>query len=111
MRKKSAYPPGVSSRSLPLTHAPPPAQPQVYLSDVFHKAVVEVSEEGTEAAAATGAVMMTRSVMRPSTPIQFHADHPFLFAVVDKSTGMVLFMGRVDSPEFTGLSGNEELKL
>ncbi|EPB74072.1 serine proteinase inhibitor [Ancylostoma ceylanicum] len=58
----------------------------IYVDDVIHKAVVEVSEEGTEAAAATGAVMMTR--MRPINP-DFFADHPFVYDV-KKSTCQIL---------------------
>ncbi|RCN45364.1 serine proteinase inhibitor [Ancylostoma caninum] len=50
----------------------------IYVEDVIHKAVVEVTEEGTEAAAATGAVMMTRSM--PINP-DFFADHPFVYGI------------------------------
>lgn len=65
------------------------------LSKVVHKSFVEVNEEGTEAAAATGAVMMMRCLMRPE---RFHADHPFLFFIRHNPSKSVLFYGRVCSP-------------
>jgi len=69
---------------------------QLYVSTVLQKAFIEVNEEGSEAAAATGAVMMMRSM--PMPPVQFKADHPFLFFLRDKLTGMLLFQGRVEDP-------------
>lgn len=69
----------------------------VFVSDVIHKAFVEVNEEGTEAAAAT-AIMMTRMCMIPAQPFVFKADHPFLFVIRDNSCGTILFMGRYASP-------------
>lgn len=68
----------------------------LYISQVRHKAFVEVNEEGTEAAAATGVVMTTRSA--PAPPQVFRADHPFVFLIRDVATGTVLFMGRVTDP-------------
>ncbi|KAI2648716.1 Leukocyte elastase inhibitor [Labeo rohita] len=65
------------------------------LSKVVHKSFVEVNEEGTEAAAATGAVMMMRCLMRPE---RFHADHPFLFFIRHNPSKSVLFYGRFCSP-------------
>ncbi|XP_073679707.1 leukocyte elastase inhibitor-like [Garra rufa] len=65
------------------------------LSKVVHKSFVEVNEEGTEAAAATGAVMMMRCLMRPE---RFHADHPFLFFIRHNPSKSVLFYRRVCSP-------------
>nr|XP_046226561.1 leukocyte elastase inhibitor-like isoform X2 [Scatophagus argus] len=66
------------------------------LSKVVHKAFVEVNEEGTEAAAATAAVMMLRCALRPAT---FIADHPFLFFIRHNPSMSVLFAGRYCSPE------------
>jgi len=69
---------------------------QLYVSSVVQKAFIEVNEEGSEAAAATGAVVMMRSM--PAPPEQFVADHPFLFYLRDTTTGMLLFQGRVVNP-------------
>ncbi|XP_058234840.1 leukocyte elastase inhibitor-like isoform X2 [Hemibagrus wyckioides] len=66
------------------------------LSKVVHKSFVEVNEEGTEAAAATAAVMMMRCAMLP--PERFNADHPFLFFIQHKPTRSILFCGRYSSP-------------
>lgn len=65
----------------------------LYLSGVFHKAFVDVNEEGTEAAASTGAVIKARS-----KPPVFRADQPFVFVIRDRKTGTVLFLGRVMDP-------------
>lgn len=69
----------------------------LYISEVVHKAFVEVNEEGTEAAAATGVVVGVRSVM-VDEPVVFTADRPFFFAIRDLATGSVLFMGRLADP-------------
>jgi len=74
--------------------------PDVHLSDMLHKAVMEVTEEGTVAAAATVGIMMTRSMPMPSPELKF--DRPFGVLVVYKNGGEYtpLFMGRVNDPEF-----------
>lgn len=69
----------------------------LYISKVIHKSFVDVHEEGTEAAAATG-VIMARPTSVPAAPIPFKADHPFLFVVRHNATGSILFMGRVNDP-------------
>ena len=69
----------------------------LYISDVVHKAFVDVNEEGTEAAAATGVVMKAVSAPPPAVP--FTVDRPFIFMIVEKETGAVLFMGRVVNPQ------------
>ena len=66
------------------------------IDKVIHQAFIEVNEEGTEAAAATGIGMMPTS-MPPPTPI-FKADHPFIFIIQQNETGNILFMGRVSNP-------------
>jgi serine protease inhibitor len=68
----------------------------LYIAAVFHKAFVEVNEEGTEAAAATAVVMKARSL--PLPPPTFRADHPFLFLIRENETGSILFLGRVTDP-------------
>uniref|UniRef100_A0A4X1U012 Serpin domain-containing protein n=1 Tax=Sus scrofa TaxID=9823 RepID=A0A4X1U012_PIG len=68
---------------------------ELAISSVVHKSFVEVTEEGTEAAAATGVVTgMT------SAPLNnhFHCDHPFLFFIRHNKTNSILFCGRVSSP-------------
>jgi serine protease inhibitor len=69
------------------------------ISKVVHQAFVEVNEEGTEAAAATGVSMAlyTASPAGPRMPV-FRADHPFVFAIRDVRTGVILFMGRFANP-------------
>jgi serpin B len=71
----------------------------LFVAEVFHKGFVAVDEEGTEAAAATGAVMETRSAPpEPPDLVEFVADHPFLFFIRDRETGAILFMGRLADP-------------
>jgi serpin B len=69
----------------------------LYISAVVHKAFVDVNEEGTEAAAATG-VVMTLTSAGPAHPI-FRADHPFIFLIMDRESDSILFMGRLVDPE------------
>lgn len=71
----------------------------LYIGLVIHKAYIDVYEEGTEAAAATGVAMQTTSaIMDPPQPKIFNADHPFIFAIVHNDTGGILFMGKVNNP-------------
>ncbi|XP_043117309.1 leukocyte elastase inhibitor-like [Puntigrus tetrazona] len=63
------------------------------VTKVIHKAFVEVNEEGTEAAAATGAVVANRSFAQ-----MFIADHPFVFFIRHNSSNSILFYGRFCSP-------------
>ncbi len=69
----------------------------LFISSVIHKAFVEVNEEGTEAAAATGVVVVTSTGVTPP-PELFRADHPFLFLIRDNRTESILFWGRVTEP-------------
>jgi len=69
------------------------------ISDVFHKAFLDVSEEGTEAAAATVAIMMTRaSILPPAPPPVVNLDRPFYFAIQHRPSGACLFLGRLVEP-------------
>jgi serpin B len=70
----------------------------LYVSDVIHMAYADVNEEGTEAAAATVAVMRLTAIREePPVPV-FRADHPFIFIIRDNNSGAVLFAGRVVDP-------------
>lgn len=75
---------------------PADAAEQLKISDVYHKAFVEVNEEGTEAAAATAVVMVARGAAPQNE--RFVADHPFLFVIRDLRNGTILFLGRVEDP-------------
>jgi len=70
----------------------------LFISAVVHKAFVDVNEEGTEAAAATGVAISVTSV-RIEKPPEFRADHPFLFLIRHERTGAILFIGRVMNPK------------
>jgi serpin B len=74
----------------------PPAAAQLAISDVIHRAVIEVNEEGTEAAAATAVAMMAASMPPKSEP--FVIDRPFLFYITDQASGAILFQGRISDP-------------
>jgi len=69
---------------------------ELSLSAVVHKAFVDVNEEGTEAAAATG-IGVTAAAIRLDEPV-FRADHPFLFMIRDLRTQSILFVGRLTQP-------------
>jgi serpin B len=70
-----------------------------WISDVIHKAFVDVDEEGTEAAAATSiGIRATAMIPETTPPIEFRADHAFLFLIRDTRSGAILFMGRVTDP-------------
>jgi serpin B len=68
------------------------------ISEVVHKAFVDVSEQGTEAAAATGITMHATAMRMPERAVVFRADHPFLFLIRDTRTGVILFIGRLMDP-------------
>jgi serine protease inhibitor len=71
-------------------------EPPLHISAVQHEAFIAVDEEGTEAAAATAAVMTATSA--GSMPVPLVLDRPFLFAIQDRATGTPLFLGRVADP-------------
>lgn len=68
------------------------------IGNVLHKVYLSVDETGSEAAAATAVSMTLTSVFDPNPPVIFQADHPFLYFIYEKKTGMILFMGRVSDP-------------
>ena len=69
----------------------------LYIDGVYHKAYVDVNEEGTEAAAATALGVATLSLPMEPIPV-FCADHPFIFLIQESDTGNILFMGRMMNP-------------
>ena len=73
----------------------------LFISNVIHKAYVDVNEEGTEAAAATGVAMRMTSAGPGQMPV-FRADRPFLFLIRDNHSGGILFMGRLMNPKKDG---------
>jgi serpin B len=85
---------GINGRTLPDLEA-------LFVSNLFHQAFVEVNEEGTEAAAATAAMLSPTAalgrIIPPPVPV-FRADHPFVFAIRERSSGVILFLGRLVDP-------------
>ncbi|GAU95134.1 hypothetical protein RvY_06809 [Ramazzottius varieornatus] len=65
------------------------------VSSVVHKAFVDVNEESTEATAATFVGVIEYSASIEPEPLEFHADHPFLFAVRHDASGLLLLLGRI----------------
>ena len=75
-----------------------PRSDQLRVSDVIQRAVIEVNERGTEAAAGTATVLLGSSRFPPQ-PKQFTANRPFLFALVTKDRPQkILFVGAVEDP-------------
>jgi len=70
----------------------------LFVAAAVHEGFVEVSEEGTEAAAATAVIVATRSAVVPDEPLEVKADRPFAWAVVERGSGAVLFAGTVTDP-------------
>ena len=68
--------------------------PKLYIDKIIQKTYIEVNEEGTEAAAATAAFGMTTSM----PPVELKANRPFMFAIRETTTGLVLFLGTVTNP-------------
>ncbi|MEM8534857.1 MAG: serpin family protein [Chloroflexota bacterium] len=74
-------------------------QENLFVSQIKHKAFVEVNEEGTEAAAVTAGVMRLTSMMPGPAPFRMIVDRPFFCAIVDDQTGAILFMGAIVEPK------------
>jgi serpin B len=70
---------------------------KIFIGRVLHEAVLEVNEQGAEAAAATLVEMKAESA--PANPFTFKADRPFAVAIVDRGSGSVLFAGAIYDPE------------
>jgi serpin B len=72
---------------------------ELFISAAVHKAYIDVDEQGTEAAAATGVAIAARmTVFQERPPVVVTVDRPFLFAITDAATGLPLFLGRVANP-------------
>jgi len=65
----------------------------VFVSALIHKTKIQVTEEGTTAAAVTASIFANKA-----TPPKFHANKPFLYFIVDKATKLTLFSGQYASP-------------
>ncbi|XP_027731463.1 neuroserpin isoform X1 [Vombatus ursinus] len=77
---------------------------EIFLARAVHKSFIEVNEEGSEAAAASGMIAISRmAVLYP----QVIVDHPFFFLIRNRRTGTILFMGRVMHPEAMNTSGHD----
>jgi serpin B len=70
----------------------------LFIGAVLHKAFIAVDEAGTEAAAATVVMMELGAAPDPGKPVEFVADHPFLFLIRHRATGCILFLGRLCDP-------------
>jgi serpin B len=70
---------------------------RVFVSSVIHKAFVKVDERGTEAAAATA--LGAPGGAPPPKATELHVDRPFLFAILDRASGLIMFLGRVVDPK------------
>ena len=74
-------------------------QHDLYLSEVIHKTFIEVNEEGSEAAAASGVNIAKMSMPLPSDrAVEFNANRPFIFFIRDKLYGVTLFEGIINKP-------------
>jgi serine protease inhibitor len=72
---------------------------RLYIGGVLHKTFLETDEEGSTAAAVTGIQMMTSAVMRPKEEFNLVFNHPFVAAIVDEKSGIILFLGIIGEPK------------
>jgi serine protease inhibitor len=72
----------------------------LFISFVIHKTFVDVNENGTEAAAVTAVGVSVTSAGNEPPKIYFNVNRPFLFAISEKSTGTILFIGEMNAPEY-----------
>lgn len=77
-----------------------PEDYKLWLDDAIHQTFINVQEEGTEATAATAIEAVDSIALEPEQELEFKADHPFMFFIEDKRTGCILFMGKVENPEY-----------
>ena len=70
---------------------------EIYLNTVKQKTCISVHEEGTEAAGVTSAEFrLTSAPVDP--PFYMEVDRPFIFTILDKETGIILFVGKINRP-------------
>lgn len=76
------------------------AKTNMFVSEMFQKAKIEVSEEGTKAAAVTAAIM-TMSALPTEEPkhVTFHANRPFVYMITEANTNAIFFMGQYTGKE------------
>ncbi len=72
----------------------------IYISRVIHQSFIDVQEEGTEAAAATIVEMVNLSTQGGGSAFHFKVDRPFLYLIKENSSGAIVFMGKVEKPEY-----------
>ena len=73
-------------------------QAQLYVSGVLHKAVIEVNEEGTEAAAASAVIMANRAMVMEPHIDEFRCNRPFIFFIHNTKDNSILFIGKYSKP-------------
>ena len=67
----------------------------MFISAMIQKAKIEVSEEGTKAAAVTAGIMTMAALPdREPRHVAFHADHPFIYIITERNTGAIFFIGQ-----------------
>jgi serpin B len=76
----------------------PPSEAPLAIGQIVHRAVIDVMEDGTEAAAVTAITFRTTGGGEVLRQEVFRVDRPFLFYVVDDTTGAILFQGRIVDP-------------
>lgn len=72
----------------------------LYISSAIHKSFIDVNENGTEAAAVTSITFTTTSAGNEPPKTYFYVDKPFVFAITEKDTNAILFIGEVQKPEY-----------
>ncbi len=73
---------------------------ELYISSAIHKSFIDVNENGTEAAAVTAITMTTNSMPVEDPKTYFNVNKPFVFAISEKDTGAILFIGEVQNPVY-----------
>ena len=73
---------------------------ELYISSAVHKSFIDVNENGTEAAAVTSITFTTTSIGNEPPKTYFTVNKPFVFAITEKDTDAILFIGEVQNPEY-----------